>query len=1107
MDRTILRRILAVAAFGILAAFQAFSQVTTSAIAGRIVDDNDIPLPGVTVVAVYTPSGSQYYSVTDENGYFRLNGLMPGGPYVVTASMLGYSKEKEVGISTTLGQTTGIEITLKEIKEKLDESIIIADASESGMNIKRSGAGTHISEKTLNSIPTTSRALNDVLKLTPQASTSTFGHDQGISIGGGNYRQSYVTVDGAAFNNAFGIGPNLPAGGSPISLDALSQLSVDITPFDVRQSGFTGGAVNAVTKSGSNEFHATVYNYFTSDQLTGSHIGDQYRAMSHTLSNILGASVGGYFIKNKLFFFLNFEYQWNDAAGSSRMARGNESQEWGASYAYNRPTDIYLNSITSYLGEKYGYNPGRYQGYSLSTPGWKIIGRIDWNINDDHKLNVRFSNTKAKNSNTPSSSISPLKNVYNKDLYGRNSYYAMPFESARYFQELNFMSAAAELNSRLGNRTSNLFRLTWSHQNEPRSYNGGLFPTVDILEDADTNGDGKADTKAVSTTFGPDPFTYGNLRDVQTLIGTEEVTFNLGKNNIIAGAQFEWNLTRNGFMQGGAGYYVYNSWDDFKNNAQPAAFCITHANRDDLQQVYPSFQYMQGSIYIQDEWSPKEWFKLTGGLRVEVPFIPGVEGNENEEFTALAKADGTSISGMKTSDMPKTRVNFSPRIGFNWDVSHDRTVILRGGTGLYTGRIPFVWIVSAIGNSNCMQNQIILNNGAGAPKFHTDINDILKDYYSGTPFKAKKLPAPTATTILDKNLRMPTTWKSSLSCDITFPGDIKATLEGIYNENLNDVAVRKLGIKEQSEGVKLEGEPQARKYFVSEGIKNSEGKDINPYYVTNSKDVKGRYFSLTAQLKKDFRFGLSMMAAYTVSQSMVISDGMGDQVSNAFNTLTNNRNGSNVDELGYSSFVSPNRVITSVNYRIDEGGKGATTFGLFYEGFNSCFLGNEASVSRFSYTEGVKSGNYINSVSGEQGARSLLYIPTEKDLAGMTFKDEANRDAFNSFIKNDSYLNKHRGEYTERGCIRAPWYNRVNFRVAQDINFNVCKKVNTISFGLDINNVGNLLNSNWGTIQQISSNNILEIDNGKYVYTAPVWSKFNDVASAWQMLLNIRYRF
>ena len=1080
----------------IFACCAANAQVTTSGMNGTVVDQNGQPLVGATVIAVHTPSGTQYGAVTDKNGNYNLQGLRTGGPYSVTFSFVGYQSVEFPGLMLSLGQTLKRDAFLKDSQE-LEAVIIKADGKNSSMNVNRAGAVTSISNEQIELMPTVNRSMNDIMKLTPQASSTT----SGLAIGGGNYRQSYVTVDGAAFNNMFGIGGNLPAGGSPISLDALEQVSVSVTPFDVRQSGFTGGAINAVTKSGTNDLKVSAYLYSKSDQLQGDKYDGGKLSLSEMRDNTLGFSIGAPIIKNKLFVFANFEREWNTTPGNSRLARTNDTGEFGGNTQYNRPTASKLDEMSQFLIDTYGYNPGAYQNYSVKTPGYKLMARVDWNINRNHALNVRFSRTQNKYSSAPSSSISPLnaKYTYDKDTYGRTSNYAMYFQNSRYYQEQNFTSVAAELNSRfLDSRLTNTLRYTYSHQYEPRSYDGGIFPTVDILEPTDKG------VSALYASFGLDPFTEGNLREVSTHIVTDEIGYTIGKNHLVAGLQFEHNLTTNGYLQGGAGYYVYESWDDFKNNKKPLAFRIAHGNNDALSQAFPQFTYMQYSIYLQDEINFSERFKATVGLRFEVPVYPSISDNENKDFTQ-AFAD---YGGYKTSDMPKARLSVAPRVGFNWDMTGERKYILRGGTGIFTGRLPFVWLVSVAGNSNCIQNGLTLYKSEVGenkmPSFHTNVGDMLKDVYGGT-YQKQDLAANTQPTILDKKLKMPSTWKTSLALDLKLPGDVNLNLEGIYNKDINSVTVKKLGMVEKEGGIQLPGEPEARVYWNSQNIKNKEGKAINPYLITNTDDVDGYYASISAQLSKTWGFGLSVMAAYTYSSAKNVIDGIGDQVTSAFSTNTFNKNGSNVPETGFASYVSPHRILLNVGYRLANK-NGASNFGLYYEASQLGYIGSY-SYSRYSYTMYVQSGKYQNAVTGDGGAVNLLYIPTRSELDDMPFTSDENKEAFWNFIQKDSYLSEHVGEYSKRGGAVMPWYHTLNFRFSQDFYINVKGKRNTISLGLDVTNLANMLNRDWGNIKRMNSSSILAWDGSNYTFTAPKWSKYASTVSTWSAMFSIRYTF
>ena len=1099
-----------------IASISLMAQVTTSSISGKITDNNKATLPGATVVATHTPSGSQYYAVADANGNYRLLNIRPGGPYTIEYRMVGFQTVKQEGVVATLGETKILNVRMNEEAIGLGEVAVVAEAISNGMDSDRAGATTAISNEEITTLPTITRSLNDVLALTPQAAATS----NGLAIGGGNYRSSYVTVDGAAFNNAFGIGGNLPAGGSPISLDAIEAMTINITPFDVRHSGFTGGAINAVTKSGTNDWRVSVYDYFTNDGLMGTKYGkkddlgnypDRLK-LNKSLDNTVGINVGGPIVKDKLFFFVNFEYQSDIDPGQTQFARESEEDDWGSGTQYNRPTVEKMDMISEYLQTTYGYNPGRYQNYSASTPDYKLLARLDWNITDKDKFNIRYSLVKNKYTSNPSNSINPLaSSVYNRNSYGRTSPCALYFESSRYFQEQNFSSVAAEWNhSFLSGRGNNMLRATYSRQHEPRSFVGDLFPTVDILEPLE---DG---TPAVYTSFGPDPFTYGNLRDVQTVVVTDEVSYATGINNFTFGAQYEFDNTKNGFMQGGAGYYVYSSWEDFVNNADPRAFAITYGNNEKHEQVYPYFNYMQGSLYAQDELTLSERFKMSLGLRVEMPWYPSIaEYNTNKEFDSLASvesfytnADGeavpSTIYGLSTADMPKARVNFSPRLGFNWDLTGERKYIMRGGTGLYTGRLPFVWIVSTVGNSNCLQNQYINSNVETNIHFpaagQTNPEGIIAA--NSDLLLTGDLPAPQSTTIMDKNLRMPQTWKSSLAFDITIPGDIKFTAEGIYNKDITSVAVTKLGIV-QDGTIQLPGEPGERIVWKSEGINNSINRAVTPYYITNTdKKNNGYYYSVMGQLSKEFKCGLNLMAAYTYAEGKNVTDGIGDQVTSAYSTNAFGVNGSNVHELGYSSYVTPHRVLFNLGWTWSIGQHTVENIGFYYEGFNHCYIGNY-SYTRYSYT-------MTSNVNGDGGSNSLAYIPTEAQLLNER-TPYTNPEEFNEFIKADKYLSAHRGMYAERGGAIAPWRHTFNFKYERTYKF---KAGPSISAGIDIKNLANLIYRGWGNMQQLSSSDIVKLTgNGteespyQYTFTNPKWNTYASAYSTWSAALNLRLNF
>lgn len=1069
------------------------AQSTTSTIEGRVTDDMG-PLVGVTVTAVYTPSGLAYHAVTNQEGSYRINGIVAGGPYRVKAEMTGYRPSVLGNVTAPLGGRVEVDFELRLASTTLGEVVVSDEGVRSNMDVQNSGASTFVSSEGINAMPTTTRSLNDVMRLTPQGTTS----GSSFAVGGGSYRSSTVTVDGAAFNNAYGLGStSLPAGGNPLSLDVIDQMTVSVTPFDVRHSGFQGGAINMVTKRGGNEWHASLYDYYTGKGLSGQRLGDITLSQGNTMSNVTGFTLSGPIVKDKLFFFLNAEYMPERVAGANAQARA-EGGAWGGN-GYNRPTVGRMDTIRQYLIDEYGYDPGRYQNYAVDASDYRLLARLDWIVNSDNHFNIRFSHTHTTLAEA-SSSMSGLggtntpfvvggdRYTFNRTSEGRLSDYALMFESARYTKNQDFSSVAAELNSRLWDgQGNNVLRATWSYQNEPRGHYGDYFPTVDILEPY-TSADGSR-KYAVYTTFGLDPSTYMTANKVSTFNVTDELSYTTGIHNLLAGVQVEHSNVRNVYMPGGAGWYVFDSWESFVGHRDPVLFMVAYANQQDrLALPEYVFNYFQPSVYVQDEVEFSRFFKLTAGVRLEMPMIRFATDNYHEGFARMAEENPeSSFAGLNPGDMPKERINVSPRVGFNWDVAKDRKVVLRGGTGLYMGRIPNVWFVNALSSSNIMLNQYVSNTQTHNPvvPFSPSREDIINSVPEG-----QNSALPSSAVILDKELRMPTSWKSSLAMDVRLPWGIKGTVEGILSYNYHEVVATTLGYAE-GDSLRLPGEPQGRTSYRDEGI----GNGVHGYRLRNAEGLHGRYFSVVAQVEKHFGFGLDVMAAYTYSNSLSVQDGGGDAVYTL--SQTSNVNGDNSPELGYTAFVAPHRVIASANYLIPEGRHTATRIGLFYEGYNVGMV-NGWGYSGLSYL--------MNNVGGISASR-LMYVPTDEELAEMPFLSDENRTAFADYIATDRYLSRHRGEYTRRGAMTAPWHNRLDIKVCQEFYFRAFGHTTTLEVGADINNVANLLNSEWGTYKQISSQTVLEYKEGKYTFAEPKWNVYANLLSAWQVLLHVRYSF
>jgi hypothetical protein len=1032
----------------LLLTFPMFGQdATTSSMNGKIVDTKGIPLPGATIVATHVPSGAIYGATANTQGMFSIQGMRPGGPYKIEVSFVGFGKKTFTEITLNLGEIFVLNSTLEESTSTIGEVVVVGSKVPT-FNSEKNGASINIDNRTMVAMPTISRSINDITRLTPQAN--------GNQIGGGNYRQNFILVDGAQFNNAFGIGSNLPGSGSPISLDALDQISVNITPYDVRQSGFIGASINAVTRSGSNEFSGSVYTYMQDERFKGNNVSGVKFTKTPSSYLMVGARLGGPIIKNRLFFFLNYETEKTKVPGPPRVAStATTPPDYPNQIA--RPTDTKLDSISQYLSTKYGYETGPYQGYSNESPGTKFLARIDWNISKNHKFNIRYSMQKRKDPNYPSTSVSPFSSIYTGN---RQSMDAMWFQNSGYYQESNFSSVASELNSSfLGGKIRNVLRGTYSYQDEPRSTTGKLFPFVDILK----NG-------SPYVSFGTELFSYGNLRQVKTITVNDDFSFSLGINNFTLGVNYESNDTKNGFMRFGSSFYVFNSWDDFTNGVKPVDFGITFSNTPGYAQAFPSFKFYQYSAYIQDEISIGSRLKVVAGLRADRPEYPSPA--PNHPIIDTLKFNGVRYH---TSTMPKSTIMWSPRIGFNFDILGDHKYVLRGGTGIFTGRVPFVWIVSQVGDAGMLQTTLTYAGQANTPgPFDPNINA----YYPAVQPAAGTI-VPSTFTMISDNFRMPQSWKSSMGLDAKLPWGLKGTAEFIYNKDINTAFFVNRGLKSYAR-LAVNGYPDNRmiypssnsaKYFYLQTggkIIPTGSAGVAPIVLENRDG--GYYWSLTGKLEKTFSKGFYGMIAYTHSDARNLVDGGGDQAASAWNGNAN-VNGANSAELSYPSYVIPDKIIANFSYRIEYMKFMASSISLVYEG---------GSNGRFSYT-------YSSNIARDgAGSNNLIFVP--RDASDITFVNQTlpngqvwtaqeQSDAFFKYIAQDKYLSSRVGQYAERNGVLQPWVHRFDLKLQHEFFINVAGKRNTLQISLDILNVGNLINNHWGVLPFFNQNQILVMTN------------------------------
>ena len=1084
----------------------AIAQVTTSGITGVVKASGEEAI-GATITAKDTRSGAIYRAVTNIDGRYTITGMRAGGPYEVEVSYIGFQTSKFTDLQLQLGQNSVVDADLSESGEMIQEIVVVANANNT-MRSDRSGAVTNLNASQMAAVPTIGRSMTDIMKMTPQSSSAS-----GMAIGGGNYRQSSVTIDGASFNNAFGLGSSpLPGGGTPISLDALEQMTVSITPYDVRQSGFTGGGINAVTKSGTNEFKGSAYTYITSTSLRGNRVGTATLGVDDGHNDTYGISLGGPILKDKLFFFVNGEIEDNKTAGPAARA-GNGASPW--TVTNRRPQIEELESLSDYMQKTYGLSTGPWQAYSIKTPAYRILARLDWNINEDHKFNVRFTKSNRKSSSPASASRSIGGNratlIYggNQNSYGSNTDYGMSSLSSRYYAEYRFTSVAAELNSKFG-KLHNTLRGTYSFQDQPRSNEYGTSaPVVEIVMN---DGSGHYPTWAMTG----DVFTYGNLAQTKNTVITDELNIQLGKHNLFGGLQFEHNFAANGYAQAAAGYYAFEAtpeqvaagdWASVFTPAQTRLFGITYGNNEGHSMFTSEMSTNQWSLYLQDNWSISDRFRMSLGVRFELPSYPSLENNFNEGYYNI------DFGGQhfRTDNVPDASVSFSPRVGFNWDVTGERNLILRGGTGLFVGRMPFVWLVSAVGNSGMGQTSYIATPTNGViPSFTTSQEEMLKQINA-----TSSVSIPGGPTILSEDLRMPKTWKASLALDAKLPYDIDFTLEGIFNKDLNPVVVSNKDIYWDGTSTVDLGHGDVR-HKMSYYDANSSA------YVLENAGSKAYYMSLSAQLRKSFDFGLDLSASYTISKAKSYTEGIGDQVSSAYNNYRNSIHAVNDNELGYSTYVAPSRLLVSASYKLKESSNATSTFSLVYDGYQYAFLG-DYSYSRFSY---IFSSN-VNSDPSAPG--NLIYIPASREeLNGWDFAEstygsgsskqvytaDMQRDDFWAYIQQDDYLKDHTGEYAERGGAKMPWHHQLDFKYVRDMSLKIGKTKHSLQLGLDILNLPNFLCKDWGLYKQVSGNALLSFSKGKYTYNTvngvrhlSTYQDYLNLASTYQLMFTVRYLF
>ena len=571
-----------IAAFAaMLVSVAAFAQVTTSALGGRVVDANGEPVIGAAVVATHEPSGTVYGVVTNNDGRYAINGMRAGGPYKVEFSCLGYQPLTYTDLTLQLAETTALNGQLNEDSEMLGEAMVVA-ASKSKFSAEKMGSATNISSRDITSVPTVSRSITDVTRLSPYGGN-------GMSFAGADGRTANFTVDGANFNNNFGLSDNLPGGGNPISIDAIEEMQVVISPYDVRQTNFIGGGVNAITKSGTNTFKGSAYVYHRNENMRGNMAAGQEvaGARQKDRNTTYGFTLGGPIIKNKLFFFVNAEYSTIPTVVN--RWRGSVDGKMNEEAYISRTTLEDLQKVSEFVKEKYGYDTGSWTDFPATESNMKLLARIDWNINDNHKLAVRYNYTlnQAWNSTNASSMDGGPR-----ASYARFSQYGMSYANSLYSMDNLVSTVSVDLNSRLSDNLSNQFLATYSKLDDMRGTNSEDMPFIDIRND-----DGSSVLPYIS--LGYELFTWNNGVHNTHISIKDDLTYYEGNHKITAGVNYEYQMADNSYMRNGTGYYRYNSLDDFLTGAAPEVVCLTYGYDGEANPA-ARVRFHKAGIYAQD---------------------------------------------------------------------------------------------------------------------------------------------------------------------------------------------------------------------------------------------------------------------------------------------------------------------------------------------------------------------------------------------------------------------------------------------------------------------------------------------------------------------------
>ena len=1049
------------------------AQVTTSALSGVVTDENHEALIGATITALHTPSGTQYNAVTNMDGRYSIKGMRPGGPYTVTVSYIGYQTHQVEDVTLQLAETYDLNVDMSVNANTLGEVVVTSEATK--FRAEKTGAATNINSTQITNLPSVTRSLTDVTRLSP------FGGN-GMSFAGTDGRLANFTVDGANFNNNFGLSDGLPGGGNPISIEAIEEMQVVVSPYDVRQTNFIGGGVNAITKSGTNTFRGSAYIYHRNENLRGDAV-DRFQiagARDKDQVTTYGFTLGGPIWKNKIFFFVNGEMTKqptivNRYRASSDGVGDEESH-------ISRTTLRDLERVSTFVKGKYGYDTGSYTNFPADENNYKLLARLDWNITNDHHLSLRYNYTKNRYwSNPNGTSMDGGTRMPNY----RVSAYSFSFANSMYGMDNLVHSFAANLNSRLADNLSNEFLATYSKLDDVRATNSSEFPFIDITM---TDEYGNRDNYMA---LGYELFTWNNAVHNTIWNLRDDVTWYYGNHKIMGGLSFEHQMADNQYMRNGTGYYRYNSVDDFLNGATPEVVCLTYGYGSETKPA-ARVQFNKAGLYAQDEWNVTRNFKLTYGLRLDGLFFNNGDLITNNAILALDYYDNDGkVRHIDTGKWPNANLIIQPRVGFSWDVMGNNSLKLRGGTGMFSGRLPLVFFTNMPTNGGLVQYQAQLNGNTKIGGLDKDGNYVpTRGYenYSGaytTDAKGNRYidmsqfagglvtdangnasinalrdklismgypenvtsdmgTVPSAVNGIDPKFKMPMVWKTSLAVDYNIPVSFpfSVTVEGIFTKNINAASISDWSMPSVGGYARFNGADN-RPIFPA-GFR----RGTKAFVLENTSRGYGWIANVTLNARPtDW---LSLMAAYTHTVNKEVTGMPGSAAESAF-TYVPTVEGPNNIKLHNSQYVTPDRFVFSATGH----DKSGNHYGLIYETWRGGY--------KYSYMMN-------NDMNGDGYNYDAMYIPTDAQVENGEFRfiNNDSKQRFMDYVHNNKSLKNHQGEYAEPYSLYSPWVHRVDLSYKHDFSLNVCGAKHTLQLSFDIKNLMNLFNSSWGVSKYLN---------------------------------------